>query len=291
MNVFPAAWAARDLFDRGGPVRLRVISLHNHVMNLQVDEWDHLFMIADPGMYRGPASVGMGLLDFRAVQSCVKPGDLACFRDEGIEFYGKNDFRVTLSSAERVSFSVPHNVEFDEAAISDTAVAQKMAELAAPHLCSCLFADGRGSSADPFAETMAREFPRFVRALALGDQAEFWGAFSCLVGLGYGSTPTCDDLMHGALIALHYLKRTTRLAVPLPTLPRSIGAKTTLLGAHMLEMGARGLTAEPVRDFALNLLSGKPIEPSFAGLRRMGSDSGCSIATGLYLMLLECVQK
>jgi hypothetical protein len=252
-------------------------------MNLQADEWGQMLMLADPEMYRGPASAGLDMLDFRTLQGCVKPGDSACFRDGGIEFYGKGDIRVSFSAAKRVSFSVPHNVEYNAAAIGAASVRIAMAELAAPHLCACLFADSGSLSDDPFTETLRREFPRLLQSLARGDQAQFEQACSSLVGLGYGSTPTADDLIHGALIALHHLKRITRKDMTIPSLPRSIRAKTTLLGAHMLEMGSRGLTPEPVKDFALSLLSGKPIEPAFAGLRRMGSDSGPSVAVGFYL--------
>ena len=286
MESLQATWAARDLVDRGGPVRLRVVSRHNHVINLQADEWKHMVMLADPEVYKGPASAGLDMLDFRALQSCVKPGDAACFREGEIEFYGSFGIRVSLNAAERVSFSVPPNVKYDAAAIGAASVRDSMAELAAPHLCSCLLKDG-GFPADPFAETLTREFPRLLRSLADGTQNEFIDAASAIVGLGYGSTPTGDDLIHGALVALHYLKRITHKNLTIPSLPRSICAKTTLLGAHMLETGILGLTSEPVRNFALNLLAGNPIEPTFADLRRMGSDSGCTSAVGFYLMVLE----
>jgi hypothetical protein len=284
MSGFLAAWAARDLFDRGGPVRLRVISSHDHVMNLQADEWGQMLMLADPEMFRGPASAGLGTLDFCAIQGRVQPGDTASFRDGWITFDGTSDFRLSLSAADRVSFSVPSTVEFDPAAVAAAGVAKTMAELAAPHLCSCLFADSvSGAAADPFSQTIAREFPRLIHSLASGDQVEFEETCSPLVGLGYGSTPTGDDLIHGAFIALHHLRRAAGLKLPLPSLPRSIREKTTLLGAHMLTMGMLGLTPEPMGNFALNLLAGKPLEASLAGIRRMGSDSGCSSAVGFYL--------
>ena len=287
MNDFFASWAARDLFDRDGSVSLRVISTHDHVMNLWAEEWGHMFMFADPEMYRGPASIGLRTKDFQALKNCVRPGDAAFFRDGRIEFYDKGVIKVSLSAAERIFFSVPPNVEIHATSLEAAPVRIAMSELAAPHLCSCLLADGCGVVADPFVETMTSEFPYLIQSLAQGSQQAFESAASALVGLGCGSTPTGDDLIHGALIALHYLKRTTCSDLPIPSMPRSIGTKTTLLGAHMLELGARGLTAEPVRDFALNLLAGKSIESTFAGLRRMGSDSGCSIAVGLYLTMAE----
>jgi hypothetical protein len=287
MNGFLAAWAALDLFDRGGSVSLRVVSLHDHVMNLQVDRWGHMLMLADPEMYRGPASIGLRTQDFQAIKNCLKPGDAACFQDWKMEFYGDSGIRISLSEAERVSFSVPSTVEFDGSGLADSAIKNAMFELAAPHLCTCLLADTGGVAIDPFAETIACEFPLLIQSLARGSQPGFEVAASSLIGLGYGSTPTGDDLIHGALIALHFIKRATRNDLPIPSLPRTIAARTTLLGSHMLEMGKLGLTAEPVRNFALNLLAGKPIEPSFTDLRRMGSDSGCSIAVGFYLMVLE----
>ncbi|MFZ2780528.1 MAG: DUF2877 domain-containing protein [Rectinemataceae bacterium] len=286
MTGFLARWAACDLFDRGGPVRLCVTSLHNHVMNLQVDEWNHMLMLADPEMYRGPASAGLDMPDFRTLQRCVKPGDTGCFRDGRIEFYGESGISVSLSAAERISFSVPSIVEFDRASVAAAGVAKTMTELAAPHLCSCLFADSGVD--DLFRETIRHEFPRLLQSLSQGNQAGFEDSCSSLVGLGYGSTPTGDDLIHGALIALHYLRQATDSDIPLPSMPRSMGEKTTLLGAHMLEMGRRGLTPEPIRDFALNLLAGKPLPPPLAGIRRMGSDSGCTTAVGFYLMVLAC---
>ncbi len=249
-----------------------------------------MVILADPEIFKGPASAGLDGLDFKTLQGSVQPDDAACFRDGGMEFCGNTGIRVSLNAAELIVFSVPHNVDCDAAAIESASVRDLMAELAAPHLCSCLLNDNCSSADDPFAETIRREFPRLLQSLAQGDQTQFEQACSSLVGLGCGSTPTGDDLIHGALIALHYLRRTTSFDVPIPSLPHSIGAKTTLLGAHMLEMGARGLTPEPVKNFAVNLLAGKPVEPTFAGLRRMGSDSGCTNAVGFYLMARESLK-
>jgi len=287
MREIRATWAANDLFARGGAVSLRVISLHDHVMNFQADEWGHLLMLADPGMYRGPASAGLSRKDFQALRIRLRPGDAASFHDGAIELRDIFDLRLSLAAAERMNFSVPLSLSLDRAALSLPAVAEAMAELSAPHLCSCLLAASGVVACDPFARTLAREFPRLIHALAQGGQTEFEDASSRLVGLGYGSTPTGDDLIHGALVALHYMSRATRSGPPVPSLPPALGARTTPLGAHMLEMGRRGLSAGPLRDFALNLLAGEPLDPTFAGLGRMGSDSGCNMAVGFYLMTLE----
>jgi hypothetical protein len=282
-----ARWAAQDLFDRGGPARLRVISLHDRALNLQVDEWGHMLILAGPDLYRGPSSAGLDAADFRALKARLSPGDIGCFEDERIEFDGDAAFGISLSPAKRVSFSVPSKVELDGASFT-ASVEGEIAEAADSHLCSCLFGGGGGE--DPFRETIRTQFPRLLRSLSCGNQAEFEDSCSSLVGLGHGSTPTGDDLIHGALIALHYMKRASGMDQPIPRMPPEAGGRTTLLGAHMLEMGMRGLTPQPAREFALDLLAGKAIGPSLAGLCRMGADSGPSIAAGLYLMVVECLK-
>ncbi len=287
MRTCYAVWAARDLPDRDGPVHLRVASIHDHVINLNAEEWGHMLVVVDPEMYRGPSGLGLGMQDFRALRSAVAPGDTAFFRGAHLEFPASEGMYLSLSRAERISFSIPSTQEFDRAAVASGAIARAMTEWAAPYLCSCLLTDPGGTSTDPFSEIIVREFPILVRSLVRGSRLEFEASFSALVGLGYGSTPTADDLMHGALIALHSLKRAPFLDLPDPLRPRPDRACTTELGLHMLEMGMRGLTAEPVLDFAMHLLAGNSIESSIACLRRMGSDSGCSIAVGFYRTVLD----
>ena len=279
MKNLPARWAARDLLDHGGRAGVRAVSLHDQVINLQVDEWNHMLMLAAPGMYRGPASAGLGDPDFRALREELKPGDTGWFEDGRIDFPG-GGFTVSLADAELVSFSVPRELEIRGASIA--AAEGELAASAASQLCSCLLGE---PGMDPFGEAIRLRFPLLLRSLVLGSQAEFETACSSLIGLGYGSTPTGDDLIHGALIALHCLNQI--LLRPIPRLPRGLGRRTTLLGAHMLEMGRLGLTPEPVLAFALDLLAGKPISGSLDGVRRMGADSGISIAVGFYLMVQE----
>jgi hypothetical protein len=154
-------------------------------------------------------------------------------------------------------------------------------------LCAVLL--GADTGGDPLAAPIADAFPALVRALVAGDEPGLVDASRRLAGVGYGSTPTGDDLMHGALVAAHYLPRHGLDWRPFCRLPRELSRFTTRLGAHMIDIGCRGLTPEPTRSFLLDLLGGRSVSASLRALDAMGADSGRAVAVGAALTVAALV--
>ncbi|MCX8013504.1 MAG: DUF2877 domain-containing protein, partial [Rectinema sp.] len=121
------------------------------------------------------------------------------------------------------------------------------------------------------------------------EQREFETSAGRLIGLGVGSTPTGDDLAHGAMIAMHLLAALHGRVWFCPNISDMVMKRTTPLGRHMLEMGRSALTPEPVLFYIDHLLSGDSLAPSLDELRQIGSDTGLSIAVGIYLVIRDYV--
>jgi hypothetical protein len=136
-----------------------------------------------------------------------------------------------------------------------------------------------------FGDRFQTHFPQLVASLQHADGPGFARSCQQLIGLGPGSSPTGDDLIHGALIAHHYFRKAMRNPVIIPPFPQEFRRQTTPVGAHMLEMGREGLTPEPVRQYVLALLDGSFVEPTLEKLGHMGASSGYDMAVGAYLML------
>lgn len=111
-----------------------------------------------------------------------------------------------------------------------------------------------------------------------------------LVGLGPGLTPSGDDLLCGALAAVHTLA--PRLALTdLDALATELGerllvdaaARTTALSATLLLHAHRGQLARPARAVLRGLLGRTPVPPALDALLAVGHSSGRDLAVGLSL--------
>jgi hypothetical protein len=276
-------WVAADLADRTGPAEAQVVSVHAAVVNLAVDAWPHLLMIAGPGLYRGPAAVGLSATGFAAVRTWLATGAAVRYAPDALTFTRPGGTTHVDLGGPAVSFAPPGVIDFRIDAYRDGLPAALAALRAATagDLCSVLLSSDLG--ADPFAGSIVEAFPTLVRALDSGDGKGFVEAARRLVGLGYGSTPTGDDLIHGALVAVHYLDRCVPAQRMVARPSHEALRATTRLGAHMLVMGSLGLTPEPVRAFLVDLLGGRSVSAALRGVSQMGADSGRTIAVGAAL--------
>jgi len=285
------AWVAADIGGHGAPSAGQVVSVHDAVVNLEVDGWDHLLMVAGPSLYRGPSAIGLPAPEFAAVKTLLASGGAVRYEPGALEFASSVlTVRMDLGGPV-VSFSPPEAIHFVPSAFRKR-LPEAVAELRAVtsgDLCQVLLGSAHGS--DPFAEPVAEAFPALLRALDAGDEPGFVDAARKLVGLGYGSTPTGDDLIHGASIAVHYAHRCVRATRRVPRIPSEVSRATTRLGAHMIEMGSRGLTPEPVRELLLALLAGRSVSAELRALDRMGADSGRSVAVGAVLTITSLLDE
>jgi hypothetical protein len=139
---------------------------------------------------------------------------------------------------------------------------------------------GLGYLLDPGSEQ-----PTSVKALArwIADPGASLDEGAALIGLGPGLTPSGDDLIGGALCALH-AARWNELATRLAkwALPLAREATSRISYAH-LACAAEGECGEAVNDAIVALLSGQ--SPDLARINAIGHTSGWDALAGIALTL------
>ncbi|MBS0338726.1 MAG: DUF2877 domain-containing protein [Proteobacteria bacterium] len=169
----------------------------------------------------------------------------------------------------------PRKAPAGDAAIADASL-ERLRILAARHIPS----EGFGYLLDP-----SRERPLAVEALAgwLAHPAGVPVGAAGLVGLGPGLTPSGDDLIGGALCALHATGRSavaTRLAAW--ALPLAQSATNRISCAH-LACAAEGECGEAVNDAIVALVAGGEVDLGRIGA--IGHTSGWDALAGAVLAL------
>lgn len=134
------------------------------------------------------------------------------------------------------------------------------------------------------------EAPPAVRALSrwIADPSSPLQEVRGLIGLGPGLTPSGDDLVGGALCALHAVKRVedaTRLSDW--ALPIARNETGRISHAH-LACAAEGECSAVVNEAIVALLSGQV--PDLAGIDAVGHTSGWDALAGVTLVLHVCAQ-
>ncbi|OQA29056.1 MAG: hypothetical protein BWY59_00554 [Verrucomicrobia bacterium ADurb.Bin345] len=158
---------------------------------------------------------------------------------------------------------------------------------APPHSLAYLLDDRRMPRAPGFHRALALHMRlatgRFLDALCEGPQRCMRGAVKQIAGCGYGLTPSGDDFLAGALLALRLLNA-----------PASVGARIAraaktgnALSNHFIELAAAGRAPEDVKQLATALSAGTPADVSRAARRvfALGETSGADLCTGLALTL------
>lgn len=288
---------------------LRVLSVHDHVVNFAAEAWPHLFMLCDSSVHRGPASVGLSRHQFHMLLD-ILDSPQSCRIDAGeVHIVGVHGSLSILLSGPKISFypplppgkgNMPCFADLEQA----LPCLQKLAQ---GRLCSVLFDNalayhsGEQAEGLDFGTPIRAAFPQVLDALLDNDMAalDYWAGR--MVGLGFGSTPTGDDLLHGALVAWHYLQRLHAKSPVDICLPESLLKLTTSLGAHMLVIGGRGLTPEPVGTYLYELCSKRYSNPTpsaegvssqtLGDLAGIGSDTGINIAVGAFLMIRNFIDS
>ncbi|MFC7329498.1 DUF2877 domain-containing protein [Marinactinospora rubrisoli] len=115
---------------------------------------------------------------------------------------------------------------------------------------------------------------------ALDDPHRAARACARLVGRGPGLTPSGDDLLCGALLALHAFGGPGRADVLAGAVRRASGATTTL-SAALLEHAVRGEGCPQVIDLVDAVAGHRAVGPALAALRAVGHTSGTDLAFGV----------
>ena len=110
-----------------------------------------------------------------------------------------------------------------------------------------------------------------------------------LVGLGPGLTPSGDDFLGGAMIALHAIGQARAAQRIWATICPSVSG-TTPVSQALLSAAAEGVGSASVHQLLAALLSGDAIYPALGRLLRIGHSSGQDTLAGIVCVLVAGLQ-
>jgi hypothetical protein len=208
--VIKAIWAASDLDDHTSPAEVKLLSVHDNVVNLQVDGWKHLLFVAGPNLEAGPATVNLSGPDFAFFKDCIAKSKGGRYQCGALSVNGLTDKKSLNKNLElnwrksiRKSFATLFTGEPDwlnvKKALQDYRCL--LAEVKFVGAAGALL--GLPGGEDYFRDHIIEYFPPLVEALLQNNRHKFALCAKNLVGLGRGLTPTGDDLLHGLLIAYY----------------------------------------------------------------------------------------
>jgi hypothetical protein len=106
-----------------------------------------------------------------------------------------------------------------------------------------------------------------------------------LLGLGTGLTPSGDDLLCGALIALHAIGQVEAAGDLSAGISTAAGLATSPLSAAFLRAAAEGQGSEPLHETIIALLENRSIARPLEAVARIGHTSGWDALAGAVLVL------
>ncbi len=277
-----AAWFALDLGRYRDRYELKPLSIHDHVLNFQVDKWPHLLMVADPVLERGPATVGLIQNDFEMLSSAVKEMDNGWFGSSKIDILvNGRSLSVNWCSEVGVSFAPVRLSGLNRSELKSSARAYRdmLKKAAEPSASAVLL--GLPGGDQYFRHKISANYPRLVDSLIAAKEQDFIASCRTITGMGRGFSPTGDDLIHGALIAFNYFSYNHLFTEKIFPGLAGNAELTGIMGRHMLETGRRGLTSEAVQALVMSIAANKPDPPTISRILKIGSNTGYDIAAAL----------
>lgn len=281
INSFKAIWAAVDLDEHTRPAKVKLLSVHDNVINLQVDGWKHLLFVVRPVLEAGPATIALQDSDFiffkkRIVKSKVGEYKRGCLSVTEMTAGSNLNIILELKWQEGVRKSfVPLFLRDCDRALIRKALREycdMLRGIKLPGSSAVLL--GLPGGETYFRNLIAENFPPLVEALLSCSQDSFLNYSNELVGMGRGLTPTGDDLLHGALITVYSFTGNISFIESTRSAFEPVTLKTNLFGRHMLEMGLTGLTPDIFRYFLKTVAQGEPDINLIKRIGTIGSSSG-----------------
>jgi len=106
-----------------------------------------------------------------------------------------------------------------------------------------------------------------------------------LVGLGSGLTPSGDDLLCGALVALHAIGRVDAARDLYAAISEAARLATSSLSAAFLRAAAEGQSSEPLHEAIIALLENQSVARPVEAVAHIGHTSGWDALAGAALVL------
>ncbi|MEW5784581.1 MAG: DUF2877 domain-containing protein [Bacillota bacterium] len=286
MRPVEALWYAADLDGYRFDAVLRVLSVHEQVINIEVSGWPHLLMLAAPTLPRGPAVVGLPAAAYKSCRAKLPPGAAGRFSPGAICWPGTGEApAINWRGRPVLSFTPPGGPAGRVQDIKSTLRRyRQLLDRAGFDSAGAVLLERPGG--EPyFRQAIQSAYPILVHSLLDNNEQEFNEACRKLIGLGRGATPTGDDLIYGSLTAYHFYRRVSGDAWAGPRYADGVLQHTSPLGRHLLEMGRKGLTPEPLRDFLNSILRGSYKEELLEKLTQIGSTTGFDITIAVLSLL------
>ena len=247
-----------------------------------------LACVGPPGLGSGPLNLLCELpagLDFPA--SGLRPGDAVSYDGTVLRVGGRFALRLTGAALWRPSSPPSCDAATLGRGLAMLATATEQADGGgfAPLVPALARREGVTATASPLLHLATPGIAALARWLTADEQVAPGEAAALLIGLGPGLTPSGDDLLGGAMIALHALGRgdlATRLADwALPLAREGTGA----ISAAHLACAASGEGSAALHDFLATLLAADEagIAEGVAALAAVGHSSGWDMLAGATL--------
>ncbi len=287
-----ADWFAADLDRYCETYNLKLYSIHDLVINFQVDTWPHLLMVAGPALEQGPAAVGLGQRDFELFKATVEKMNNGWFEPSEINI-ASNDRNVSVNwhAGNCADFTPPRLSGYNLAEIKAAAkVYRELLKTVAEPSASAVLLDLPGGE-DYFRHEISCNYPLLVDSLLAGKDEKFVTSCRAITGMGRGFSPTGDDLIHGALIAFNYFSYDHNFAEKITGGLAETAALTNAMGGHMLDTGIRGLTPVNVQAFITSIAANKPDYLTLDRLLKIGSNTGYDLAAALLCYIFRMTES
>lgn len=277
-----ALWYSADLEKYRSKNEFTVLSIHEHVINLEVRTWPHLLIVADPSVEKGPATIGLSKSDFSIFVNTLNYMEHGWHSPSGIVISNRGSATaIKRNKNKSLSFSPVRFKSLDNKKIDfSTETYLDILRKKNPGTASAVLLGSAGSD-KYFREEIGKTFPELISSLLDLKENSFLSSCRKLIGLGRGFSPTGDDLICGALLAFHHFSFNEPFIDSVTKSFCRAGIKTAVMGKHMLEIGIRGLTPEIIKLFLISIKEGTPDPMILERLLRVGASTGMDIATAI----------
>lgn len=278
-----ADWHACDLYCYDDDFTFRLVSVHDHVVNLQVESWPHLLIVGDSTLEQGPAAIGLAYDDFSLFKSIFTEEIHGKFSRNCLEISSKNQIcSLFWRDGRAISFAPQRYASLESCAVKRAVTEYRKLILKKPLPTAAAVLFDLPGGDRYFRQNIKISYPEMVDAIIQKRKHDLLRHCRNLAGMGKGLTPTGDDLIHGALLAFHYFIYDDIFLKQLEDDFRAVyRSNTNIFGAHMLEMGLSGLTPSAVIAFLRSIAEGSPDPLIFRRLVEIGSCTGPDIAIAL----------
>lgn len=242
-----------------------------------------MLLIAGTSLEAGPATIALEDDDFVFFSHYLAKHKGGLFTQNCL-FIAYGSERLTLNWREGAAktFSPVYFKTWDSSLITKSLEEYRLmlAKIQLPSSASVLMEMQGGD--DYFRQLIFKSYPLLVEAFLNHNRQALIKNSRNLIGMGRGLTPTGDDLLHGALVAYHYLDGDKAFLETVKDDLDAAAAKTNIFGRHVLEIGYKGLTPEIFSTLLSTVIRGKADQKLLKRISAVGSSSGLDIAIAIF---------